>query len=386
MGDEPAMAGTSAGRLEHTYRSKGHVGGLTHGLYRYPARFSPELAAAAVEAFTRPGEVVLDPFVGGGTSAVESLVRGRRFVGFDINPIAVLLTQVKTDPLAKMDLTELEKWALATNVPAPPQADDGRLRNAPAELVRLLSPLLGTAERLSSPRVRLAARALLMDVAQWAVDGRQTQVPAEALPLALAQSYERLRSGMDELAGLARANGVRRSDFARRRMLRLGAAQSIARSRPLNRLAGRVKLVVTSPPYPGVHVLYHRWQVRGRAETPMAYWLAGANDGLGPKHYTMGGRSSLGEDVYFESIRETWLSVQRLLRSDALVLQLVAFSDADTQLPRYLEAMNAAGYSRRADLEPEGWRDVPNRRWYYRVQPGRGSARERLLVHEAREL
>lgn len=34
---------------------------------------------------------MLDPCVGGGTSAVETLVRGRLFVGFDINPLAVLV-------------------------------------------------------------------------------------------------------------------------------------------------------------------------------------------------------------------------------------------------------------------------------------------------------
>ena len=145
---EPALEGTTSDRLEHTYRSKANVGGLTHGLYRYPARFSPELAAAAVDAFTRPGEVVLDPFVGGGTSAVESLVRGRRFVGFDINPLAVLLTQVKTSPLTKSELIELEEWALTTHAPTPPEEDDVRLRNAPTELVHILSPLLGTAEML----------------------------------------------------------------------------------------------------------------------------------------------------------------------------------------------------------------------------------------------
>ena len=32
-------------------------------------------------------------------------------------------------------------------------------------------------------------------------------------------------------------------------------------------LRGRVRLVLTSPPYPAVHVLYHRWQVKGRKET-----------------------------------------------------------------------------------------------------------------------
>lgn len=33
-------------------------------------------------------------------------------------------------------------------------------------------------------------------------------------------------------------------------------------------------LILTSPPYPGVHVLYHRWQVQGRKETPAPFWIA----------------------------------------------------------------------------------------------------------------
>ncbi len=376
------MTATVHDDLEQTYRSRAYVSGMTHGLYRYPARFSPALAAAAVDAFTSAGEVVLDPFVGGGTSAVESLARGRRFVGFDINPLAVLLTQVKTDPLTRDELAELHDWATSAHPDVRCDGTDTRLRNAPEELVRALAPHLASTERLVSPRVQRAARALLMDVGQWAMDGRQTQAPVAAIPLALARSYERLRVGLAEFTDMARANGLRPSEVGRRRVLRPGAAQSVAASRPLNRLAGRVKLVVTSPPYPGVHVLYHRWQVDGRAETPMAYWLANANDGLGMSHYMMGSRTPFGESSYFADLAAAWRSIRRLLRPDAVVLQLVAFSNAETQLPRYVETMREAGYSRRSDLEPEGWRNVPNRRWYYRVQPGRGSARERLLVHE----
>jgi DNA modification methylase len=54
------------------------VSGLTHNYYRYPARFSPRFVRAAIEAFTAPGNVVLDPFVGGGTTLVEALALGRR--------------------------------------------------------------------------------------------------------------------------------------------------------------------------------------------------------------------------------------------------------------------------------------------------------------------
>src|SRR5690242_1232639 len=75
------------------------VRGYTHNFYRYPARFSPQFAGAAIEAFTKPGDTVLDPSMGGGTSAVEALTAGRRFVGCDINPLSHFVTRSKTTPL-----------------------------------------------------------------------------------------------------------------------------------------------------------------------------------------------------------------------------------------------------------------------------------------------
>ncbi len=45
--------------------------------------------AALVECFTRPGELVLDPFVGGGATGIAALKLGRRFVGVDMDAAAV---------------------------------------------------------------------------------------------------------------------------------------------------------------------------------------------------------------------------------------------------------------------------------------------------------
>lgn len=56
-----------AGQLIQAARSSGSICGLTHNFYRYPARFSPALVRAAIRAFTKPGDLILDPFVGGGT-------------------------------------------------------------------------------------------------------------------------------------------------------------------------------------------------------------------------------------------------------------------------------------------------------------------------------
>jgi DNA methylase len=67
-------------RLIAAARDTEPVRGLTHGYYKYPARFSPTFARAAIETFTKPGELVLDPHVGGGTSLVEARAAGREAV------------------------------------------------------------------------------------------------------------------------------------------------------------------------------------------------------------------------------------------------------------------------------------------------------------------
>ncbi|MBI4607669.1 MAG: site-specific DNA-methyltransferase [Candidatus Rokubacteria bacterium] len=83
------------------------VTGLTHSFYRYPARFSPQFARKAIEAFTKPGDTVFDPFMGGGTTVVEALASGRRCIGSDLNPLAKFLAKAKTTPISKRDARAL---------------------------------------------------------------------------------------------------------------------------------------------------------------------------------------------------------------------------------------------------------------------------------------
>ena len=69
------------------------------------------------------------------------------------------------------------------------------------------------------------------------------------------------------------------------------------------------KLVITSPPYPGVHVLYHRWQVDGRKEAPLPFMIANKLDGAGSSYYTMGDRKYPALKTYFNNVRATMSSV-----------------------------------------------------------------------------
>jgi hypothetical protein len=69
-----------------------------HPMCSYLASFPAALAHAFVARYSRPGDVVLDPFSGRGTAPLQAAAEGRIGVGNDLNPFAHLLTAAKLDP------------------------------------------------------------------------------------------------------------------------------------------------------------------------------------------------------------------------------------------------------------------------------------------------
>lgn len=85
---------------------------LTHGLHGFPAKFIPQIPRWTLEKFSKRKEVVLDPFCGSGTTLVEAKLLRRNSYGVDIDPLAQLLTKVKTTPLDIKKLKDTENWLL----------------------------------------------------------------------------------------------------------------------------------------------------------------------------------------------------------------------------------------------------------------------------------
>jgi len=72
----------------------------THGFHLYPARMHPEIAKRLIAKYaTDTKKVIFDPFMGSGGVLVEGLLHGNNSIGIDVNPMAVLLSKVKTTPL-----------------------------------------------------------------------------------------------------------------------------------------------------------------------------------------------------------------------------------------------------------------------------------------------
>src|SRR5262245_37585312 len=80
--------------------AKDPISGHTHNFYRYPARFSPLFVREVIRHYSQPGDVILDPFMGGGTAIVEALALGRKAIGVDLNSLAHFVSTVKTTPLS----------------------------------------------------------------------------------------------------------------------------------------------------------------------------------------------------------------------------------------------------------------------------------------------
>jgi SAM-dependent methyltransferase len=59
---------------------------------RYRGNWSPYIPRNVILKYSRPGDLVLDYFVGGGTTAIEAKLLGRRCIARDINPGAVGIT------------------------------------------------------------------------------------------------------------------------------------------------------------------------------------------------------------------------------------------------------------------------------------------------------
>src|SRR3954466_11985180 len=91
-----------------------------HPMCSYLASFPAALTHAFIARYSRPGDVVLDPFSGRGTTPLQACAEGRIGVGNDLNPFAHLLTAAKVDPPTRAEtITRLAAFRLAWATTAP---------------------------------------------------------------------------------------------------------------------------------------------------------------------------------------------------------------------------------------------------------------------------
>jgi len=93
-----------------------------HGVGNYPGRFAPSIPRLLIKKYSRENDLIIDPFVGSGTTAVEAKKANRNFIGMDINHEAIKLTEkklalinTKPNQICKVILADAKKLFLEEN-------------------------------------------------------------------------------------------------------------------------------------------------------------------------------------------------------------------------------------------------------------------------------
>jgi hypothetical protein len=217
---------------------------------------------------------------------------------------------------------------------------------------------------------------------QWAVDCKKFLPTAEAFRRKIVEDARIVAKGLHALRKPVEALGRMRTN-AQVFQTPADAIDTVQCEALRNR---RPKLIVTSPPYPGVHVLYHRWQVLGRKETPAPYWITSSSDGNGASYYTFCDRRRHDHDErYFERLQHCFTAIRKVVADGCVVAQLVGFSRPEEQLAHYEAAMKASGFCK-FDVgvsRKQFWRVVPNRKFYVWLRDSTHQTKEILLLHRA---
>mgnify|MGYP001587685124 FL=1 len=78
---------------------------LTHSLYFHPAKFIPQIVRYCLDNYCKDKGIVLDPFAGSGTTALESSIKEHNSYMIDINPLLDYFYPIK------MPEFSLEEWS-----------------------------------------------------------------------------------------------------------------------------------------------------------------------------------------------------------------------------------------------------------------------------------
>lgn len=314
------------------------------------------------------------------------------------------MSQVKTTPLSENDLRLVRSWAdnvveylncHAPSTRAEAWIREGYQRNINSvstwPIRKTLEQVLARVEELPHRRQQRFTRCALLRAGQWALDGRREIPPVRKFRTHYFSVLEEMIQGARAFSEALRENTVPERPSSALHCLPLqGSATDLSRHLSQKDRSMQVNLVVTSPPYPGVYALYHRWKVQGRKETPAPYWIADSRDGHGQAHYQFGDRRHRDLRQYFQGICGSFKALKSLLDRSALIVQMVAFSDPSWQVSRFLEAMDDAGYD---EIMPESlgiehedriWRDVPGRKWYAAIHGSLSTSKELVLFHRPR--
>ena len=83
--------------IDHAISPQAHT--PMYLMHKFWARKPHNVVGEYIEHYSKKGDIVLDPFVGSGVTAIEALKRGRKAIAIDLDPIATFITRMTLKPI-----------------------------------------------------------------------------------------------------------------------------------------------------------------------------------------------------------------------------------------------------------------------------------------------
>jgi len=347
-------------------------------LHPYPARFIGEIPAQALDLLEIEGPV-LDPFCGSGTTLAEARRRNLPSLGIDLNPIACLTSEVRTqrwrpaDAAAGLRHSErLHRSALSGGDPGSHATAIPRLEHwfdpwASAALAGAVEYLTTVVDETWRNRLSLAISSAVVRISRQESDTRYAAIEkrgdretaAREIAQAVVRVCEWLATNTVEYG-----NAVARVECGDARQLDHLDADSFAAA-------------IFSPPYPNAYEywLYHKYRMYWLGFDPVA--VRAAEIGARP-HYCK--PKGMTEDDFARQMAEVFAHLARVLRRGAPAVVVVGDSviggrriDNGDLLTKVAES---AGFA----LEVATTRAIRGRRSSFNRAHSRGRRDEHVLL------
>lgn len=310
---------------------------LTHDLHPYPAKFIPQIPGNLISQLSFRGDLVLDPFGGSGTTALEAIRLGRRAISIDVNPIGTIIGKVKTSNIDADSITDLQalRYSLTNRIanlphnpeslckeyenyiPAIPNIDKWFPLSSRGELALIRARI----ETVISENARnIAQLSLSRIILRASFQDSETRYSSKPREIMVGDTLKRYLYSLDEVIS---------SVIKTQPALRYGSTDFItADTREVADIVGKgcVDLIVTSPPYGNAmdYHLYHRFRLLWLGYDPIQ--MAKNEIGSHLRHQ----KEKTGFDSYLSEITQSLTSYYATLREGryiALVLGDAVYED-----------------------------------------------------------
>ncbi len=301
--------------------------GYTRTYYSYPAKFQAQLPHVLVSEATRPGDLVCDPYCGGGTTGLESMLLNRRFVGYDLNPFAILISKVKITRIIPEEIEKaLPDLVRSQRKPLECLFDDGDVECIGPELATEINNIYCNTKSCQLPRtykdflkLALIHTVKIVGRRDFTENEDTTGLLFDDMPArsAIPLFRNKVRRMLEDNKTLPPPKYKPRFYRASNHRMRVEDSS--------------VDLIVTSPPYKDLDVEYGLIQLQrrkiGRSKRSEVVWRV-----LGVKPVAKTSLCGERGDSYWDNLSQSLKECKRILKGQHLAFFWIGFKNQEDQV------------------------------------------------------